>query len=103
MIRISNLTFLNIQSITGNKRAVLKVMGRLNEYVKEIIIWNKVNSQPSIQSNILNSQFEFLYVFGDNPISRMFTHVNFNRGTLSNVWDIKKSRSKIKGHKASYP
>jgi len=104
LIQISDLVFYNVQFLTGNKRALFKLIGEFNEQLKEIIIWNKVNAQPAIGEQILNSQYEVLLVFNkDNAISRKFNTAQFDRGTLSNVWDIKRGKKLNKQHGATFP
>ena len=51
----------------------------------------------------MNSRFEFLLILGGRPITRAFKDASFNRGTLDNVWNIKKKPSKVEGHSASFP
>jgi site-specific DNA-methyltransferase (adenine-specific)/modification methylase len=102
-LRVSKLTFFNIQMITGNKPALFRVMGYFAEQIKEVIIWDKINGQPAIGDGVLNSQFEFILVLSDKAITRRFDNASFERGTLSNVWSIKRERSKIKNHGAVFP
>lgn len=103
-LRVSEMTFYNIQFLTGNKRAFYKIIGHFSDYLKEIIIWDKVNGQPAIGAGILNSQFEVILVFDkNNAISRNFKNAAFKRGTLSNVWEIKRGKKASKEHGASFP
>lgn len=82
LLEISPLIFYNVQLVTGNKRAVLKLLGEFNEQIKEIIIWDKVNAQPAMQ----------------------FKNALFERGTLSNVWQIKRQRVRSDTyHGATFP
>lgn len=53
-LRIAVMSFINIQMLTGNKPALLSIIGKFSKNIKEIIIWDKVNSQPAIGNNILN-------------------------------------------------
>lgn len=102
----SGYIFYNIQFITGNKRALFKIIGEFSNYIKEIIIWDKKHGQPSIASGVLNSQYEIILVLTKNEndsMQRQFKKANFNRGTLSNVWHIGRGRSKMKGHGATFP
>tara|TARA_R110000787_G_scaffold64859_1_gene146339 strand:+ start:1253 stop:1987 length:735 start_codon:yes stop_codon:yes gene_type:complete len=104
LIQISDLVFYNVQFLTGNKRALFKLIGDYNEHLKEIIIWNKINAQPAISQQVLNSQYEVLLVFDKhNAISRQFDTGTFDRGTLSNVWDIKRGKKLNKEHGATFP
>ena len=80
-LQVSNIVFYNIQFLTGNKIALLQLMGKYADKVKEIIIWNKVNAQPAMQNGVLNSQYEFIIVFDNSKAyNRMFDKYNFNRG-----------------------
>jgi site-specific DNA-methyltransferase (adenine-specific) len=104
LLQISDLVFYNVQFLTGNKRALFKLMGEFNEQIKEVIIWNKVNAQPAMGEKVLNSQYEVILVFDkDNAISRKFDTATFDRGTLSNVWDIKRGKKLNKEHGAVFP
>ena len=101
-MQLTNIMFYNTQFITGNKVALCKLLGYFSDKVKEIVIWDKVNAQPAMAQRTLNSQYEFIIVFENNkPYNRMFDLANFNRGTLSNVWSIKRERNKFS--KASFP
>ena len=41
LIRVSNIVFYNIQIVTGSKRAFFKIIGEMNEFLKDIIVWDK--------------------------------------------------------------
>ena len=104
LLRVSGTVFYNIQPVTGNKPAVFNLMGEFSKYIKDVVIWDKVNAQPAMQHGVLNSQFEFLLILSKNDaITRQFKNANFDRGTLSNVWSIKRQRSVVKGHGAVFP
>ena len=104
LLRISPVVFYNVQFLTGNKIALFKLIGKYSDKLKEIIIWDKVNSEPAIGEGILNSQYETILVFDRlNAISRKFDNGSFKRGTLSNHWSIKKDKSKTTDHKAVFP
>ena len=101
-LQVTDLMFYNIQMITGNKVALLHLLGKYAEKIKEIIIWNKEYGQPAMQVGVLNSQYEFIIVFQNSkPYNRSFDTAKFDRGTLSNVWDIKRERNKY--IKAGFP
>lgn len=93
MIRVSSgLVFYNIQMLTGNKVAIMRLMGYFAEQIKEIIIWDKIFSEPAMSERVLNSEWEFIIVFDkNNAISRQFDIANFDRGTLANMLRIKKN------------
>lgn len=104
LLRVSKLTFYNIQFLTGNKRAFYKIIGYFSEYLKEIIVWDKINAEPAIGAGVMNSRFEAILVFDKyNAISRSFPEANFSRGELQNLWQIKKGKKTSKDHGAVFP
>mgnify|MGYP003152323661 FL=1 len=58
-----------------------------------------------MQEQVLNRQSELILVFEkDYPISRQFRSATFKRGTLNDIWNIKREYKKIiKGHNAVFP
>jgi site-specific DNA-methyltransferase (adenine-specific)/modification methylase len=104
LLRVSNLIFYNIQIVTGSKRSIFKMIGELSDYLKEIIIWDKGNAQPSMGEKILNKRTELILVFDkSNAISRQFNKANFERGTLDDIWLIKKGKKNYEEHGAIFP
>jgi len=85
--------FYNVQMVTGNKPALMKLLGAFAQQIKEIVIWNKQTAEPSVSDGVLNSQFEFILILSNNAQERWFTDANFERGTLSNVWNIPKNHT----------
>lgn len=103
-LRVSDLVFYNVQFLTGNKPALFKLIGHFHDKLKEFIIWDKCNAQPAIGRGVMNSQFEVLLVFQNSkPESRAFDNCNFDRGTLSNLWNIKRGKKLNKEHGAVFP
>ncbi len=101
-LKITDTVFYNIQIVAGNKQSLFRLLGDFSDKIKEVIIWNKVNSQPAMESGVLNSQYEFIFVFQNSkPYARKFYTCGFERGTETNVWDIKRERNK--DHKAAFP
>lgn len=104
LLRVSHIVFYNIQIVTGSKRAFFKIIGELNEYLKEIVVWDKGHAQPAMQIGVLNRQTELILVFErDNAISRKFNKCNFERGTLSDIWKIPRGKKLSKNHGATFP
>ena len=96
--------FYNVQILTGNKVALYKAIGKYAEQIKEFIIWDKVNAQPAIGEGVLNSQFEVILVLSKSEaMTRQFSGASFKRGTLSNVWSMKREKSDNKEHGAVFP
>ncbi len=106
LLRVSDIIFYNIQIVTGSKRAFFKIIGDFAENIKEIIVWDKGNAQPAMASRVLNRQSELILVLQKNgAISRQFEKCNFERGTLSDVWLVKREnrRGKNSYHGATFP
>jgi site-specific DNA-methyltransferase (adenine-specific) len=104
LLRASDLVFYNVQFLTGNKPALFRLMGEFHEKIKEFIIWDKINGQPAIGKNVMNSQFEIILVLQNSkPESRAFSSAQFDRGTMSNLWGIKRGKKYSKDHGATFP
>ena len=105
LLRVSKMIFYNISIVTGSKRAFFKIIGEYSDFVKEIIVWDKKNGVPAQQERVLNRQSELIIVFDNsNAIARMFDKCNFDRGTMSDVWQIGREHSgRVKGHGATFP
>lgn len=103
-LRVSDLVFFNVQILTGNKPALFKLMGEFHDKIKELIVWDKLNAQPAIGKNVLNSQFEILLVLQNSkPESRAFSQAQFDRGAVSNLWGIRRGKKIDKSHGAVFP
>ncbi len=107
LLRITKkYVFYIIQPVTGNKRALYRLMGEFNENIKEVIIWNKVTGQPAMAEKVMNSVYEYIIIFTKDKtdaMSRQFKNASFGRGMLNNVWNIKRGRSVSKNHSATFP
>lgn len=104
LLRVAPIVFYNVQIVTGSKRAVFKLLGELNEYVKDIIVWDKENAQPAMSEGVLNRQYELIIVFAKrDAISRKFNYCNFESGTLNDVWRIKRGKKVTNLHGATFP
>lgn len=95
--------FVNLQSVSGNKLSLIEYLYQLRHLFADYIVWDKMGAEPAMQSNVLNSRFEFIYVF-----SRKATRVigtKEYRGTLENVVYINSRQEKQYAdvHKATYP
>lgn len=104
LLRVSDLVFYNVQFLTGNKPALFRLLGEFHTKVKEFIVWDKINAEPAIGEGVLNSRFEAILVFQNSaPESRKFETAQFARGTLQNVWQIKRGRKIDGSHGAVFP
>ncbi|MCA6422700.1 MAG: site-specific DNA-methyltransferase [Flavobacterium sp.] len=104
LLRTSSIIFYNIQIVTGSKRAFFKIIGELSDSLKDIIVWDKGYAQPAMAHNVLNRRTELILVFdSNNAISRQFEKANFERGTLDDIWNIKRGKKVVDSHSAVFP
>jgi DNA modification methylase len=92
--------FMNVQSLANNKTVLIDLLYTNKDVYADTLIWDKVNAQPAMAENVLNSQFEYVHVFS-NKANRSIGTSAF-RGTLSNVVQIHKRSSEVKEHNASF-
>ena len=98
----SEYSFVNIQSLSGNKTALIDFLYNMKSFYADTLIWQKQNAQPAMAENVLNSQFEYVHVFS-HKANRAIGTKKF-RGTLSNVLDIsKQNKNGVKEHNATFP
>ena len=98
----SEYSFVNIQSLSGNKTALIDFLYNMKSFYADTLIWQKQNAQPAMAENVLNSQFEYIHVFS-HKANRAIGTKQF-RGTLSNVLDIsKQNKNGVKEHNATFP
>jgi site-specific DNA-methyltransferase (adenine-specific) len=104
LLRLSPVVFYNVQFLTGNKSALFRLIGDLSDNLKEFIVWDKEVAQPAIGEGVLNSQFEVILVFvRSGAAARQFDCANFDRGTLSNLWRVRRGKKQHKDHGAVFP
>ena len=102
-LMFSEYTFVNIQSLSGNKTALIDYLYALKESYADSIIWDKEHSPPAIEKNCMNSQFEFIHVFSKKANRKIGTK-EF-RGTVPNVYRQGSGKDKefASQHKATFP
>jgi site-specific DNA-methyltransferase (adenine-specific)/modification methylase len=104
LLRVSDMVFYNIQIVTGSKRAIFKIIGELSDYLKDIVIWDKGHGQPAMAERVMNRRTELILIFDkNNAISRQFDKCNFKRGTLDDLWQIKRGKKVSSEHGAVFP
>lgn len=104
LLRVSSIVFYNIQIVTGSKRPIFKMIGELSDYLKDIVIWDKGYAQPAMAERVLNRRTELILIFDkNNAISRQFEKANFKRGTLDDIWQIKRGKKIHADHGAVFP
>lgn len=84
---VSEVQAINIQSLAGNKVAILEWLHFFKNNFVDVLIWNKTNPAPAMAEKVVSSAFEFIYIFDkeQNP-KRSIRTASFKRGQLSNVY-----------------
>lgn len=105
LLRVSQIVFYNVGIVTGSKNAFFRIFGKYYDRLKDVIVWDKTTAQPAIHEGLLNRQTELIFVFQqpDRAMKRTFEKRNFDRGTLSDLWQIPRQRSVTPTHKAVFP
>ena len=103
MMRISTgVVLYNVQIVSGNKPAVLRLLGRFADVVRDVLVWDKLAAEPAALPNVLNSEYELVVAFDHgNCKARQFRIFNADRGGLSNVLRIGKNREN--DYRAAFP
>lgn len=84
--------FFNIAHTSGNKLSLIDYMNNMKNKYVDTIIWAKDVSLPAIEPNVLNSDFEYIYIFTN--IKNNGKHIRIGkdfRGTKSNVINVKRN------------
>ncbi len=102
-LSFSDYVFSNIQSLKGNKIALIEHLYNLKEFYADEIIWDKGSSQPAMARRVLNSTFEHIYVFSQEA-TRAIGKKDF-RGTINNIFQLSSRSDKefAAVHKATFP
>lgn len=74
--------FINIQMLADNKRSLIRFLNDNAENLCDVIVWDKIVAPPQMHGNVLNNQFEFIFVFGN--AKRTIPFGNFH-GNISNI------------------
>ena len=103
MLRVTKgVVFYNVQVITGNKVAIMSILGKYAEQIRDLLIWDKKTAEPAMHFGCLNSEFELIIAFDHGDCKgRQFRTAKWERGTLSNIIRIGKNREN--DHRAAFP
>ena len=99
----SDYVFSNIQSLSGNKIALIEHLYNLKNVYADVMIWDKQNAEPAMARKVLNSRFEYIHIFS-NDAKRSIGKKDF-RGTIDNIFSLNSKQGKeyAKIHKATFP
>lgn len=95
--------FLNIQMLADNKTDLISWLEAYKDAFVDVIIWDKLKAAPQMQSNVLNNQFEFVFVFCEENHTRAIPFGDFH-GNTNNVIQLSVGQNEFADvHRAVYP
>ena len=99
----SEYVFVNVQSVAGNKIALIDYLYGLKKQYADTLIWDKLTAEPAMAHNVLNSRFEYIHVFS-HKANRAIGTRDF-RGTIENVYSLNSRQDKDFSdiHRATFP
>ena len=105
MLSIAPTAFVNFQVVTGSKEAWFRLIGHFACNIKDLIIWDKGSGQPAMHGSVINRGSEIILALESNATAgRAFTHSNFKRGEMEDIWRIGRGGyENVKGHAATFP
>lgn len=100
----SEYQFFNIQQLAGNKTAIIKFLYAFLDYFADVSIWYKGGGRPAMLESVMNSRFEYIFIFcsGQNPTRQIKTNKFRN---VSNVFELNPSGKNESSviHAATFP
>lgn len=99
----ADYNFVNIEMLANNKRALIDILHDNRDRLADVIIWDKERSQPELAENVLNSEWEFIFVFSNQGTRRIGS--NKFHGTLRNIIHIPNASGNefAEVHNATFP
>ena len=99
----SQYTFVNIQQLANNKIDLIEWLYKFKDCLSDTMIWDKGHSAPAMAHKVMNSCFEYIYVFNENA-KRSIGTKDFH-GTVENILRIPSQRNNEYSdiHNATFP
>lgn len=104
MLMFSKWAFVNLQMLANNKRILCEWLNKYKDSLCDIAIWYKNATAPAMAERVMNSQFEFIFIFSNDNNSRAIGTKDF-RGTVSNVYagSAQRNNEYSDVHSATFP
>ena len=94
----SNYLICNIQSLAGNKLALIEYLHQYRNQFIDVAIWDKGHGAPAMAENVMTSAWEYLlFISAKNNATRAIPNANF-RGTVENIFRGKPQRNNQFSH-----
>jgi DNA modification methylase len=101
----SNYLICNIQSLAGNKIALIEYLNKYKDNFIDVAIWDKGHGAPAMAENVMTSAWEYMFfISSQENASRAVPNANF-RGTVPNIYRGKPQRNNefSNVHAATFP
>jgi DNA modification methylase len=101
----SDYLICNIQSLAGNKLALIEYLHQYKNNFIDVAIWDKGHGAPAMAENVMTSAWEYMFfISSKGNASRAIPNGNF-RGTISNIYRGKPNRNNEFSniHAATFP
>jgi DNA modification methylase len=97
-LMFSDYLICNIQSLAGNKVALIEYLYHYKDNFIDVAIWDKGHGAPAMKENVMTSAWEYMFFISSkqNP-SRSIPNANF-RGTVPNIYRGKPNRNNEFSH-----
>ncbi len=101
-LMFADYVFCNVQSVSGNKLALIDYLYKMKEVFADTMIWDKQTAEPAMARRVMNSRFEYIYIFSKEA-NRAIGKKDF-RGTVPNIFSLNSRAGKefAKIHKATF-
>jgi DNA modification methylase len=88
----------NIQSLAGNKIALIEYLNEYKNQFIDVAIWDKGHGAPAMAENVMTSAWEYMFFISSKEnASRAIPNGNF-RGTIPNIYRGKPNRNNEFSH-----
>jgi DNA modification methylase len=88
----------NIQSLAGNKIALIEYLNEYKNQFIDVAIWDKGHGAPAMAENVMTSAWEYMFFISSKmKASRAIPNANF-RGTVPNIYRGKPNRNNEFSH-----
>lgn len=78
-------SFVNLQLLSPNKIPIIDWLFQNKKILADVAVWDKIVGAPAFAKNVMNSRFEFVFIFSKKG-NRAVGTIPFH-GTISNVFE----------------
>jgi DNA modification methylase len=97
-ILFSDYLICNIQSLAGNKIALIEYLNEYKDNFIDVAIWDKGHGAPAMAENVMTSAWEYMFfISSKDKATRAIPNANF-RGTVPNIYRGKPNRNNEFSH-----